>query len=85
MMFQIKWEENAINELHKLDAFIIKRILKRIKILGEKDFLLNVKRLKGSRFFSLRAGDYRIIFDLDQQNRRIRILKVGHRKNIYKT
>ena len=40
-MFQIKWEENAINELHKLDAFIIKRILKRIKILGEKDFLLN--------------------------------------------
>ncbi len=82
-MFHIKWEENAISELNKLENFVIKRILKRIKILNESDFLSNVKRLKSSKFFSLRAGNYRIIFDLDQENKIIRILKIGHRKNIY--
>ena len=84
-MFHIEWEEKAIIELNKLENFVARRILKRITMLNERDFLSNVKRLKNSRFFSLRAGDYRIIFDFDQGNKVIRILKVGHRKNIYET
>jgi len=41
-----------------------------------------IKRLKGQEYFRLRAGDYRIIFLFEKQI--IKILKIGHRKNIYK-
>lgn len=82
-MFSIEWEENAIREFNKLENFVARRILKRIGMLKEKDFLFNVKKLKNSKSCSLRAGDYRIIFDLDMEKKIIRILKIGHRKNIY--
>jgi len=34
--------------------------------------------------FKLRVGDYRAIVDVDNSAKVINVLKVGHRKNIYK-
>jgi mRNA interferase RelE/StbE len=82
-MFHIEWEERSLGELNKLEDFVARKMLKRIEMLRNSNFLSNVKRLKNSKFFSLRTGDYRIIFDFDQKSKTIRILKVGHRKNIY--
>jgi mRNA interferase RelE/StbE len=41
----------------------------------------NVKRLKGSRYFRLRVGDWRVIFD--NQGRVLVILKIGPRGSVY--
>ncbi len=40
-------------------------------------------RLTGSNAYKLRAGDYRVILDINEQNQQIIILKIGHRKNVY--
>ena len=81
-MFEITWEERALQELNKLDNHIIIRILKKVDGLGESPFSKNVKKIRGSDFFRLRIGDYRAIFSID--GNLIKILKIGHRKNIYK-
>jgi mRNA-degrading endonuclease RelE of RelBE toxin-antitoxin system len=33
--------------------------------------------------FKLRVGDYRAIIDVDNSTKTIKVLKVGHRKNVY--
>lgn len=82
MTFTIEWKENALKDLEKLEIAVSRRIYKKIDELSKDPFSLDIKRLKGINAFRLRIGDYRILFDT--QGNTIIILKVGHRRNIYK-
>jgi mRNA interferase RelE/StbE len=77
----IVWDEEAYKDLDKLEVLTARRIVKKVKELGEDPFKRDVLRLKGSTDFRLRVGDYRIIFSVEGET--ITILKLGHRKNIY--
>ncbi len=81
-MFKAEWTEKAIDELNKLETTISSRIIKKIDKLLINPYSINIKRLKGIDAFRLRVGDYRVIFEVNSNI--ILILKVGHRKNIYK-
>ena len=82
MIYKIKFEKRAFQELNKLDQIISRRILRDIKELKENFHTKDIKRLKGQDIYRLRVGNYRVLFYLE--NDLIKILKVGHRKNIYK-
>jgi mRNA interferase RelE/StbE len=84
MKFQIIWSESAARELKKLDKTVAKRIFKKVSQLGENPYHSSVTKIVGDPYFRLRVGDYRVIFDIQDDMLRILILKVGHRKNIYK-
>ncbi|VAW15847.1 hypothetical protein MNBD_BACTEROID05-1199, partial [hydrothermal vent metagenome] len=43
----------------------------------------NCLKLAGSSYYRVRCGDYRIIYDIQDQKLVIIVLKVGHRKDIY--
>jgi len=81
MKYNISFEKRALQELRKLDDFVAKRILKGIGGLRKDCFSKDIKRLKNQAFFRLRVGSYRVLFELLEGE--IKILKVGHRKNIY--
>jgi mRNA interferase RelE/StbE len=82
MTYEIIFADKALGQLKKLDRPIQKRIilaLERIRIRPES----YVTKLVGDPSYRLRVGDYRIIMDIDHNELRVLILKVGHRKNIY--
>ena len=81
-MFEIKWDKKAKEELEKLDNFLARRIVKKIREISEDPFP-HIKRLKASPYFRLRIGDYRIILDIDNSIKILKVVKLGHRKNIY--
>ncbi len=80
MIYKISYERKALLELRSLEYFIASRIVKKIKLLN-KDSFNKIKRLKNRNEFSLRVGDYRVLMEIEEDN--IKILKIGHRKNIY--
>jgi len=83
-MYDIEFTDKAKKQFLKLEKDIQERIgsvLERIKIRPE-DFL---EKLVGEPGYKLRVGDYRLIIDLDKNKLLILVLKVGHRRNIYKT
>lgn len=84
MSYEIIWDKKAINFLNKIEPFVAQRIIKLIKEFAEEPRKKQFKKLKGEEGFRLRAGDYRIIFDFNQNTKTIQILMVEHRKNIYK-
>jgi len=43
-----------------------------------------VTKLVGDSGYRLRVGDYRVILDIDEGNLIILVIKIGHRKKIYK-
>ena len=80
-MYNIEWKEHALNNLEGLENSIARRIIKKVEELSEDPFSRDIKRLKGSKDFRLRVGDYRVILSIEGNT--IQILKIGHRKNIY--
>jgi mRNA interferase RelE/StbE len=83
MTYEILFSDKAFQQLKKLDRTVQERIiatLERIRIRPE----IHVTRLVGDPGYRLRIGDYRVILDIDRERLLILVLKVGHRKRIYK-
>jgi mRNA interferase RelE/StbE len=82
-MYSITFTKKAETEFYKLTRNIQERIIKtleRIKIRPQ-DY---VEKLVGEPGYKLRTRDYRVFLDIDNNKLIILVLKVGHRKNIYK-
>ncbi|PIR80211.1 MAG: type II toxin-antitoxin system mRNA interferase toxin, RelE/StbE family [Candidatus Levybacteria bacterium CG10_big_fil_rev_8_21_14_0_10_35_13] len=83
MTYKIVYTRSAFKDIQKIDSVAKKRIKKKIE-----EFTINpiksAKRLTSSNLgtYRWRVGNYRIIFDVDKNN--IVILRIGHRKEIYK-
>ena len=73
----------AKKDLKKLPKNVIEIILKKLYSIKENP-LRHIERLKSSRLWKLRIGDYRIIMMINTKDKIINIIKIGHRKNIYK-
>lgn len=81
-MFQIELTENSKNFLKKLDKKDSEMILKKIYSIRENPYRF-LKRLQGEKLWRLRIKDYRAIIDVIVSGKKIIILKIGYRKNIY--
>jgi len=83
MTFSVEWSPKAQQELSKLEKPLIKRILQKVEGIKENPFSF-LKKLTNDPRFSLRVGDYRILISVLEQEKKILVLTLGHRKNIYK-
>ena len=82
--FKVVAPKAVEKQLFALPLTAIERIVARIDALAEDAWHAGGKRLKGSTNWSLRAGVYRIIYDLDEKERTIILRSIGHRKDIYR-
>nr|WP_321496623.1 type II toxin-antitoxin system RelE/ParE family toxin [uncultured Methanolobus sp.] len=83
MTYDVVFTKQAKKQLHNLEQPVQVRILtalERIRIRPES----YITKLVGDIGYKYRVGDYRIIMDLDNNNLHILVIKVGHRRNIYK-
>jgi mRNA interferase RelE/StbE len=80
--FKVLLHPKAAKELQKTETHIRTRIIERAKQLRENPEKLG-KPLKQSDFWSQRIGDYRIIYEIDQNKKQVVILFVGHRSKVY--
>jgi mRNA interferase RelE/StbE len=70
--------------IDKLDSKERERIifaLERLRILPER----YLKRLVGEQCYKFRVWDYRLIVDLKTDKLLVLVVKIGYRKNIYKS
>ena len=82
-MYNLIFDEEAIDFLNKLDKTQKERIFN--KILDTKDDPFHFfEKLSGRPEFKLRVGAHRVIADIRQNDKVIQILHIGHRRNVYK-
>ncbi len=83
MAYRLVYTERAARDIRKLDAVARKRLKKALEKLAadplEHSTRLVSEKIGGYRF---RVGDHRVIFDLI--GKEIVILRVGHRRDIYR-
>ncbi len=72
--------------LTSLDQNIRQRVFDKLKWFIQNVDNLKLLHLKSnlSGLYKLRVGDYRIIYEIDLNDKVVTVHKVGHRKDIYK-
>jgi len=82
-MYEVTFDEEAINFLNKLPKELRKRIFNKIISTKNNPFHY-FERLEGRKDFKLRVGNYRVVADIDTNSKKIEVTVIGHRRNIYK-
>ena len=82
-MYKVIFDAKAIEFLEKLDERNRERIFNKILSIKENPFHY-FEKLTARNLYKLRVGNYRVIADIDENNIKILVLLIGHRKNIYK-
>ncbi|MGK7950847.1 MAG: type II toxin-antitoxin system RelE/ParE family toxin [Xenococcaceae cyanobacterium] len=83
--YQIKFKSSAAKEFRKLDSQIKERIREAVDRLTENPRPSGVVKLKGDdRLFRIRIGEYRIVYEIDDSAKLVRVTRVRHRKDVYR-
>ena len=85
MKYRIDFKSSAAKALRKISKSDQKRIADKIDGLSENLPDPATTKMKGDNpFHRIRVGDYRIIYEIHEDILLIVILKIGHRKDVYR-
>ncbi|MDZ7743874.1 MAG: type II toxin-antitoxin system RelE/ParE family toxin [Bacteroidota bacterium] len=83
--FKLVWKQSAIKELKNLDKTVVQRIISSVEKLQKQPYPKGCKKLRGAEYtYRLKVGNYRIIYSVYKRTLVIEIVKVGHRKSVYR-
>jgi mRNA interferase RelE/StbE len=84
MKYTVLIERYAQKQIMKLEKKIIPVIKTAIASLADNPRPYGYKKLKGEEAYRIRVGDYRIIYEINDDKIIVTVVSVGHRKDIYK-
>jgi mRNA interferase RelE/StbE len=74
----------ARGDLHALPRNILLRVEARMQALAENPRPPGVEQLRGSQFWRLRVGAYRILYTIDDAQQVVTSARVRHRRDVYR-
>ncbi len=84
-MYELFIEKRAEKGIRKLPKEVTIRIIPKIQELVENPLPVGCRKIVGSNSdYRIRIGDYRVVYELNEVKKRITIMAVGHRKDIYR-
>lgn len=81
---KISFVKSAEKELLGLEKNTGQKILQKISFLKDDPFGQNSQKLAGGKGFRIRIGDYRVIYIIQKETQSILIIKIGHRREVYR-
>lgn len=82
--YRIFFKKSVQKDLSAIPKKDLKKILKRMQSLEDDPRPKGSEKLTGRERYRLRQGRYRILYSIQDDELTIWIVKVGHRKNIYR-
>jgi len=83
--YKIEVLSSADHDARKIDRKNLKRILESVHSLKENPFPAGFRKLKYAESgYRIRMGDYRVLYDVDTQNKIVSIFHIRHRKEAYR-
>jgi len=85
MKYRIQIRPQALKALKKIDEPDQSRIMRRIDSLASDPRPEGVKKLQGEDdFYRIRVGDYRVVYQIEDDVLLVLVARVAHRKDVYR-
>lgn len=82
--YKIEFKKSAVKELNAIPRKDLAKIVSRIKTLSFNPRPQDCIKLTNREDYRIRVGNYRIIYSINDTILIILIIKIGHRKEIYR-
>jgi mRNA interferase RelE/StbE len=84
-VYEVLLERSAERDLKALAADILHRIIPRIKDLSQNPRPSGCHKITGSKNdWRIRIGDYRVIYEIDDRRRLVKVMRIRHRREVYR-
>lgn len=83
--YSVEWKRSAVKELRDLPRVAVSRIVDAVDELASEPHPPGSRKLVGAdHTYRIRIGDYRIVYSVWASQLLIEIIRVGHRKDVYR-
>jgi mRNA interferase RelE/StbE len=83
-LYAIEIKASAAREIEALPLGERRRIVERIGRLADEPRPRGCEKLVGGERYRVRQGDYRIVYSVEDAQLIVWIVKVGHRRDVYR-
>ena len=83
--YNIVFKKSVSRDLRVLPKKDVARILKSIRSLADEPRTPGCEKLSGQDRYRIRQGAYRIIYEIQDDVLIVVVVKVGHRREVYRT
>ncbi len=85
--YRVEFVRSAKKDFDALPRRIQDRVVEALAVLAQNPYseILQVRKLRGaSDLFRIRLGDYRVVYEVQKAVLLILVIKIGHRRDIYR-
>lgn len=84
-MYRVEYEKRVFKDLDAFPDRDVEKIVACIDALKAEPYPRGSCKLHGSgELYRVRQGDYRIVYSVHEKIEIIRVVKIGHRKDVYR-
>ncbi len=83
-IYELTFRKSVARDLRPLPKQDVVRILRRIRSLADDPRPAGCEKLSGQERYRVRQGRYRIIYEIEDTRLTVLVVKVGHRREIYR-
>jgi mRNA interferase RelE/StbE len=82
--YKIVFRKSVAKDLRRIPSQDLRRILTTVDSLSEEPRPLGIEKLSGQEKYRIRQGNYRIIYEIKDDEVIVVVVKVGHRRDVYR-
>ena len=82
--YRLRFKRSVAKDLRAFPKADVERILRRILALADDPRGVGCEKLSGLERYRARQGDYRILYEIHDQEVVVLVVKVAHRRGAYR-
>lgn len=83
--YELFFKKSIARDLRPFPKQDVKRIMQRIRSLADDPRPPGCEKLSGLERYRIRQGSYRVIYEIEDERLTVLIVKVGHRREVYRS
>ena len=82
--YSLRMKRSAEKELRALSKAELSKVVARMRLLAADPRPPGSQKMAGESQYRVRQGDYRVLYTIDEMEKVVEIVKIGHRRDVYR-
>ena len=82
--YRILTTRRFLRHLKRLEGEVRERVLDAVREVSERPYLGSTLMFDERRLYKFRVGDYRLVYEVDEEKKAVLFLIVDHRRRVYR-
>lgn len=83
--YELAFKKSVAKDLRAFPKPDVQRILRRIDALADDPRPAGCEKLSGQERYRVRQGDYRVVYEIQDDRLMVLIVRIGHRREVYRS